>query len=121
MGEFMQHFLRESEVQVHSDPVRVLTRSSKNGLTISRIIPSRELTYPPKNGIFEDDFPFPQVGYVNVLEGIHWRLVKDQKYTQIDILPIQVSVHVRADTISASAIKQSRGCCMGLKMTFGVF
>ena len=24
----------------------------------------------PKNGIFEDDFPFPKVGYVNSLEGI---------------------------------------------------
>jgi len=23
----------------------------------------------PENGIFEDDFPFPQVGYVNFLEG----------------------------------------------------
>ena len=33
-------------------------------------LPSRKLTYPPKNGIFEDDFPFPQVGYVNSLEGI---------------------------------------------------
>jgi len=32
-------------------------------------IPSRELTYPPKNGIFEDDFPFPKVGYVSSLEG----------------------------------------------------
>ena len=32
-------------------------------------IPSRELTYPPKNGIFEDDFPFPKVGYVNFQEG----------------------------------------------------
>ena len=35
-------------------------------------LPSRELTYPiPKaQGTFEDDFPFPQVGYVNSLEGI---------------------------------------------------
>ena len=32
-------------------------------------IPSRELTYPPKLH-FADDFPFPQVGYVNSLEGI---------------------------------------------------
>ena len=23
----------------------------------------------PQNGIFEDDFPFPKVGYVNSLEG----------------------------------------------------
>ena len=42
--------------------------------TLNRVIqlPSRELTYPPKLG-FEDDFPFPKVGYVNPLEGIHLR------------------------------------------------
>ena len=36
-------------------------------------LPSRELTYPPKpkKWHFEDDFPFPQVGYVNSLEGIY--------------------------------------------------
>jgi len=34
-------------------------------------VPSRELTYPPKKGTFEDDVPFPQVGYVSSLEGIH--------------------------------------------------
>ena len=33
------------------------------------LVPSRELTYS-KNVIFEDDFPFPKVGYVNSLEGI---------------------------------------------------
>ena len=32
-------------------------------------IPSRKLTYPPKKWHFEDDFPFPKVGYVNPLEG----------------------------------------------------
>ena len=32
-------------------------------------LPSRKLTYPPKNGTFADVFPFPQVGYVNSLEG----------------------------------------------------
>ena len=32
-------------------------------------LPSRELTYPPKMA-FEDDFPFPKVGYVSSLEGI---------------------------------------------------
>ena len=26
----------------------------------------------PKNGTFEDDFPFPKVGYVNPLEGNPW-------------------------------------------------
>ena len=31
-------------------------------------VPSRELTYPQK-WHFEDDFPFPKVGYVNPLEG----------------------------------------------------
>ena len=25
----------------------------------------------PKNGIFEDDVPFPQLRYVNSLEGLH--------------------------------------------------
>ena len=25
----------------------------------------------PKNGIFEDDFPFPKVGYVSSMEGIY--------------------------------------------------
>ena len=44
------------------------------------MLPSRELAYPPDKaylkmiflfqGIFEDDFPFSQVGYVNFLEGI---------------------------------------------------
>jgi len=36
-------------------------------------MPSRELTYPPKVGIFEDDFPFPKVGYVSV----PWRVNLD--------------------------------------------
>ena len=30
---------------------------------------SRELTYPPKKRTFEDDFPFPKVGYVSFLAG----------------------------------------------------
>ena len=34
-------------------------------------LPSRKLTYPPQKCHFEDDFPFPQVGYVNPLEGTH--------------------------------------------------
>ena len=34
-------------------------------------IPSRELTYPLKSPFWVDDFPFPQVGYVNFLEGIY--------------------------------------------------
>ena len=32
-------------------------------------VPSKELTYPPKNGDLEDDFPFPKVGCVSSLEG----------------------------------------------------
>ena len=36
--------------------------------------PGKE-TYPPKNGTFEDDFPFPQVGYVNSLEGMLWNII----------------------------------------------
>ena len=39
------------------------------GLHKSDVVPSRELTYPPKNGVFEDDFPFPQVGYVIYFPG----------------------------------------------------
>ena len=34
-----------------------------------KLLPSWELTYPWKVH-FEDDFPFPQVGYVNFLKGI---------------------------------------------------
>ena len=34
-----------------------------------RQILSWELTYPMKKGTFEDDFPIPQVGYVNSLVG----------------------------------------------------
>ena len=30
----------------------------------------QETNISPKNGIFDDDFPFPKVGYVNPLEGI---------------------------------------------------
>ena len=41
-----------------------------SGYLSLEILPSRELTYPPKKWHFEDDFPFPKVGYVNSLEGI---------------------------------------------------
>ena len=40
----------------------------QNGM--NRDLPSREVTYRPQTWHFEDDFPFPQVGYVNSLEGI---------------------------------------------------
>ena len=33
-------------------------------------LPSRELTYPHPKGTFEDDFPFPLVGYVSFLHSI---------------------------------------------------
>ena len=38
------------------------------GAIFSKGLPSRELTYLQK-WHFEDDFPFPKVGYVNSLEG----------------------------------------------------
>ena len=41
------------------------------------VLPSRELTYPVFKALlntFEDDFPFPQVGYVNSLEGTFFGL-----------------------------------------------
>ena len=44
-----------------------------------RGLPSRKLTYPVKNWHFEDDFPFPKVGYVNPLEGILYWVVKLQR------------------------------------------
>ena len=33
-------------------------------------LPSRQLTYRPQNGMFEDDFPFLKMGYVSSLESI---------------------------------------------------
>ena len=38
------------------------------------VIPSRELTPRPQKWHFEDDFPFPKVGYVNSLEGTCYNL-----------------------------------------------
>ena len=43
---------------------RVETATSEYECCWDICLPSRELTYPPKHGMFEDDFPFPQVGYV---------------------------------------------------------
>ena len=34
-------------------------------------IPSWELRYPLLKGTFEDDFPFPMMGYVSSLKGIN--------------------------------------------------
>ena len=47
------------------------SRICQNSAFQSIWLPSRELTYPLQyQGNFEDDFPFPQVGYVNFQEGI---------------------------------------------------
>ena len=43
------------------------------------ILPSRELTYPPFKGTFEDDFPFPQVGYVSIPWRVHYPLSNSDK------------------------------------------
>ena len=40
------------------------------------MLPSRELTYPPKKWHFEDDFPFPKVGYLSSLD--KWESRKQQ-------------------------------------------
>ena len=37
----------------------------------------------PKKGIFEDDFPFPQVGYVNFLEGIFFLPLSEVEHGRI--------------------------------------
>ena len=52
---------------IHLQGIMELSRQS------SGKIPSREVTYPPNNGTFEDDFPVPEVGYVSSLEGTHTR------------------------------------------------
>ena len=39
------------------------------GNLIPKKVPSRELIYPLLKGTFEDDFPFPKVGYVSSQEG----------------------------------------------------
>ena len=54
-----------------------------------KYIASRELTYPLKKGILEDDFPFPQVGYVSSLEGIHYIYTNIYNYIYIYIYIIQ--------------------------------
>ena len=44
----------------------------------------QEINISPWSGIFEDDFPFPQVGYANVLEGYtHLYLGKSSDLTNI--------------------------------------
>ena len=35
----------------------------------------QETNISPQNGTFEDDFPFPQAGYVNSLEGMLWNII----------------------------------------------
>ena len=65
-----------ADIRRFKDCLRREVSTQKNGsvsifnakLGLTRI-PSRELTYPPQKWHFEDDFPFPKVGYVNSLEG----------------------------------------------------
>ena len=73
-------------------------------------IPSRELTYPQK-WHFEDEFPFPKVGYVNSLEGIllyHYIYVDalyyciltcPQKISSNDAPPVPEVYHLRRGTV----------------------
>ena len=42
-----------------------------NPIKQSRMPTLQGTNISPKNGMFEDDFPIPQVGYVNSLEGIY--------------------------------------------------
>ena len=46
---------------------------NSNEMSMKRL-PSRELTYPPKNGILKMIFLFPRWGYVNFLEGTRFPL-----------------------------------------------
>ena len=46
---------------------RIFNKTHKH--TTTRTCTLLETNISPKNGIFEDDFPFPKVGYVNPLEG----------------------------------------------------
>ena len=41
----------------------------QNKGAVEKMVASRELTYSLQRGAFEDDFPFPKVGYVSFLEG----------------------------------------------------
>ena len=58
-------------VRFHHQGVALLkdVRNLQKYCMIYIYIPCWELTYPLKVVTFEDDFPFPQVGYVNFLEG----------------------------------------------------
>ena len=56
----------------------------------SQIIPSRQLTYPMPAGTFEDDFPFPKLGYVSFLEGTPWKSnVDTNNYGLEDVCPFK--------------------------------
>ena len=54
--------------------------SKDHGLSVLLIVDTLllELTYPIKNHFWDDDFPFPKVGYVSSLEDIYIQLVKQQ-------------------------------------------
>jgi len=63
--------MREMEAEAGPGCETGRTGSNKRMGETAYELPSRELTYPPKKWHFEDDFPFPKVGYVNSLEGNH--------------------------------------------------
>ena len=48
---------------------RVETATSEYECCLGYLFTLQGTNISPKNGMFEDDFPFPQVGYVNFLEG----------------------------------------------------
>ena len=69
----------------------------------------------PKNGIlmhFEDDFPFPKVGYVNSLEGIPLRSWE----TSFKMPPGSRVVHVAAKSWSALASRLRESMSSGLEV-----
>jgi len=60
LPSFQSRNLQENWDKLHKDPTtKIAKNDTLQGSNIS-----------PKNWHFEDDFPFPKVGYVNSLEGI---------------------------------------------------
>ena len=59
-----------------------------DSVNIVYLIPSWKLTYFPYQGLFKDVFPFPQVGYVISLEGMHG------KKSAVDFFPFFWGVKV---------------------------
>ena len=46
----------------------------------------QETNISPQKWHFEDDFPFPKVGYVNPLEGTHFLIYKDEFQNPLQFL-----------------------------------